>query len=123
MSGQHTPGPWAVLDGTLLRTSEFASFPRTIGKGLDTDGSGPWIHVAHISQNPVVGAEEAEANAHLIAAAPEMLVALERLAERVAELESDLNDGLNEAVRAYYGHVTPALAFAQRIAAKARGEA
>ncbi|WP_288254055.1 hypothetical protein [uncultured Hydrogenophaga sp.] len=69
MSAQHTPGPWFVSKKNPLRVIE--SGPRaltlasagTTGRGVTLDGAQC----------------EAEANARLIAAAPELLAALQEM--------------------------------------------
>ena len=64
MKAQHTPGPWVV-------------FP---APGLDI-GSISWGFVASCTLRP--SPEEMKANAALIAAAPELLAALEAILARV----------------------------------------
>src|SRR5215813_7422945 len=71
MASKHTPGPWAVYrhDGSN----------RLDIMAADGDGEGGWI--AHDISSP---GTEREANARLIAAAPEMLEALREVTKQLA---------------------------------------
>ena len=98
MAGQHTPGPWEACQ------------PYDYG---DFDGEsrlvcGDDMRIAVVHWHPHLNAEMWDANAHLIAAAPELLEALETLE---AALIRDLGAG-------YAG-----VALCQAAIAKARGEA
>jgi hypothetical protein len=64
--------------------------------------------------------EKQNANAHLIAAAPELYGNAEFLCARLRELESLILD--DEVGREYYGHCSPARARLESVLAKARGE-
>ncbi len=70
----HTPGPW-----------EYADFGLIVGPG--PEGIHADIYIAEISteddEGRVAPAEQLTANANLIAAAPELLEALERVLEAV----------------------------------------
>lgn len=77
VSGAHTPGPWRVEDGTTLiwgdciphdHSSRGMGYPIAACR---TNPSGNW------STGPY--ADEAEANARLIAAAPDLLAAVQKL--------------------------------------------
>lgn len=57
---KHTPGPWKADIGTTFVAVHTKGNKKTV----------------HINTNPEKGRDEAEANVHLIAAAPEMLEAL-----------------------------------------------
>ena len=89
---------------------------------------GPWVRVGDtlvgLNDEPVARMHEEtrkrKANAHLIAAAPELYSDAEFLCARVRELENDL--AADETARNYYGHVIPALARMESALAKARGE-
>ena len=87
MKTKHTPGPWKL---ELVRWAESAPIS---GFGISAEGKTPWLCSAgaseranhctvvadeHIEQGVTTGfsASEAEANARLIAAAPELLAAL-----------------------------------------------
>lgn len=59
----HTPGPWEVKDGVLKCTGPYGKF---LFRLVESPGTG----------------SEAEPNARLIAAAPDMLAALKELAVR-----------------------------------------
>lgn len=60
---QHTPGPWSAVFGNGL---------------LSVSVQAPTTHVCLVSKLPTLRCEEAEANARLIAAAPELLAALQK---------------------------------------------
>ncbi len=66
-TASHTPGPWVVARGRINCSGEF-------GYGaITTDEDEPW-YIAKVESLP-----REEANARLIAAAPDMLAALQRL--------------------------------------------
>lgn len=97
---KHTAGPWRVFTSTsgfrLIGIGELN------GTGVADCGFGVWRG----------GSEEAMANARLIAAAPDLLEALEAL--RLQALQSDVNNPANEWGR-------EALAMAHAAINKARG--
>jgi hypothetical protein len=68
---KHTPGPWAIRTAATYRSQVEAIGPK-----------GRADVVARITTPRKGGAEASDANAHLIAAAPVMLAALERV-ERI----------------------------------------
>lgn len=71
LSASHTPGPWHLSpDGRGIYQ----------GRSGDTD-----VYVAEIFPNYGLTIEEANANARLIAAAPELLAALRILTEHAQE--------------------------------------
>lgn len=72
MSTQHTPGPWVA----------FADHPEG---AIPVRADGLLVAVCRYSQNPRIGKENAEANAHLIAAAPELLEALKDVMDRLVD--------------------------------------
>ena len=92
----HTPGPWAVSDQN----------------SLDIEADGEKIATTAITQD-LNAYQQCQADAHLIAAAPELLAALETVTDW---LETELEDA-DAHVRDNAG-LTAALA----ILAKARGE-
>lgn len=64
MSTKHTPGPWRVeQDGNMNPNLTFRI-------------CGPWIHRKSSARQPYHALADTEANARLIAAAPELLEAL-----------------------------------------------
>ncbi len=78
MKTQHTPGPWfAVNDGTSIhdRLTRFDEYGARIGETPNA--------IADIYTMPRLG--EREANARLIAAAPELVAALKSLSEAVRD--------------------------------------
>ena len=72
MSARHTPGPWSVDGIASVKGTSSLDYPITDQRGLC---------VAHVIFNEDGGdnREECHADANLIAAAPELLEALERL--------------------------------------------
>ena len=74
MSAQHTPGPW-----TWLRNDACAGAAL---KGCYVRGGG--VELAMVEARPVASQSVCEANARLIAAAPELLAALEAIYAEVA---------------------------------------
>ena len=77
MNAAHTPGPWKV-DPNFWGDIETAKGELQICT-VDADGD-----VGHNFACPEIA--EAEANARLIAASPDLLEALERLVDRVTDL-------------------------------------
>jgi hypothetical protein len=65
MSAQHTPGPWRTFNGTDVFSDD-----------NDTSGS---KQIADCSMSLIIPSGEQVANARLIAAAPDLLAALEGL--------------------------------------------
>ena len=106
-----TPGPWqAFIDDT---GDKWTGWPISISSVNDIDksivrtgGQWPYEWDAAISQR------EAVANAHLIAAAPEVYEKLEKLVERVEQIQYDHNTSDGDL----------ALDEARAALAKARGE-
>lgn len=103
MDTKHTPGPWGVHgdDGTLIGPSN--------GKQMIAGAK----H-SHVVKEWAVSLEEAQANARLIAAAPDMLAALREV------VSSCCGDTLNEAARERKTH---ALYLAAAAIKKAEGRA
>ena len=74
MSGaQHTPGPWHWV-GTRLKPVDEGQSP-VIGTILDDSGAMVYREASHVKH----AVDECEANRRLIAAAPDLLEALELL--------------------------------------------
>lgn len=96
-SVKHTPGPW-VVGVTVDRTH--GDWPVFRLRGLE---------------DPNPDGAEVQANANLIAAAPDLLAALEAM-DRYFFIEDHTEDGDPEAYRALYEQARAALA-------KARGDA
>ena len=79
--GKHTPGPWRIravskpmeIIGNIHQVTDVESFPTAFVPAWDSPAAGE-----------VYGTEEALANAHLIAAAPDMLEVLREAREHVA---------------------------------------
>jgi hypothetical protein len=76
----HTPGPWHLGERHLLSDSEeqYGYTVTAVGGTPAEQALGATFHVAEVGANP--GDEECESNAHLIAAAPELLRACREMA-------------------------------------------
>lgn len=99
---KHTPGPWAYTEAAI-----------TGDRGIHAEGTGIFAEAfADIRRACENNTAEAEANARLIAAAPDMLEALKAL--RLQALQSNVNSAANE-----WG--LEALAMANAAIAKASG--
>ena len=89
MTTHHTPGPWSFDFGYIVAP--------------DVTGQYPDVYIAKIEEEDedgrVVPEPEQEANARLIAAAPAMLKALQRLTHPAAD-DEDLRDALDVIARA-----------------------
>lgn len=89
MSARHTLGPWKVSENKFWKTNPFSVTTRKCG-----------IHgvaVANLPARKTVSENERRANAHLIAAAPELLEALKTLPQSLASTDDDLNRWLEKA--------------------------
>ncbi|HEJ9506375.1 TPA: hypothetical protein SMN05_000051 [Proteus mirabilis] len=81
MGFKHSPAPWVAVINTDL------DLPGGLIKSGDKS-------IAHTLQK-ATGAEQARANAHLIAAAPELLEQLIRLRNKIASYKPDDEDDLD----------------------------
>ena len=105
MSAKHTPGPWRVdIDRAIVADSQARGIWRTVvaDLGLPTSPN---------------GAQEREANAHLIAAAPDLLEALEELVVTADNMRAWIE---RQAAATPEDHA--AIARARAAIAKAKGE-
>jgi len=80
----HTPGPWTWADGVTCTYAVYAVEPVFPGT-LTRPGGQPVCEIPR-PDNDGRGMEEAEANARLIAAAPELLARLKETEEVAIEL-------------------------------------
>lgn len=93
---QHTPGPWAISPKKTDKFTILADDPNMPGL--------PW-HIAVVCSNVTrslhTDTDDAPANANLIAAAPELLEALQNLVEiGKRDLSNPKHDGYFEAAKA-----------------------
>lgn len=100
MSTKHTPGPWRAVD--------------------TRDGGGQWGAV-YAGPNCICGGMR-EADARLIAAAPELLAALERLTSYAADIHSESDDGVLTPMRDEHPGAWRMIDAARAALAKAKGE-
>lgn len=87
-NARHTPGPWG-LD----------SNPRHVVR-YESANEGRIVDIAIALGS--FDSDEADANAHLIAAAPELLVACRLLLHRLVELDTELGDEMSADTPASY---------------------
>lgn len=90
MTIKHTPGPWVVGSYDFLDQQVYIDAP----SGDPDLGYKSWDGVAiayGCEESPSKGLEKAKANAMLIAAAPELLEALEMCISSMESLLSDFN--------------------------------
>ncbi|HGN0719329.1 TPA: hypothetical protein ACKRNA_001183 [Proteus mirabilis] len=81
MEFKHSPAPWVAVINTDL----------DLPGGLIKSGDKSIVHTLQ----KAIGAEQARANAHLIAAAPELLEQLIRLRNKIASYKPDDDDNLD----------------------------
>jgi hypothetical protein len=74
---KHTPGPWSVINGNLIRVS-----PRNNASPICG------VHLRGVDGDEAKRREVALANAHLIAAAPDLLGALKAISDGLRDTES-----------------------------------
>lgn len=94
MNAQHTPGPWRLNHNTNWKTNPFSVTVRKYGVHSTT--------VANIPTRMTIPPQEQQANARLIAAAPELLDVLLRARDAIESLDgtSAENERLVDAYRA-----------------------
>ena len=110
---KHTPGPWALLNGYDI----FSELGADSGDGYKAPENDGWM-IATVELGSVInddgetieiGHGVARANAHLIAAAPELFEALDKLANGYSGCRWDTG-------------LVPRIEMAKKALAKARGE-
>lgn len=112
---RHTPGPWAVRP----HWSDEERFEVYPDRDVDFGEPSEIAEVCgHYGDDDELAAE-AEANAYLIAAAPELKSEGKFLLARLEEFERDLLD--DDIGREFAGHVAPAIARLRAAVLKAEG--
>ncbi len=98
MEFKHTPAPWVCMNGTDV----FTDLNSVNANGIKSDKTDGWqIADCSVGKTCVDGeyvelsANEQIANAHLIAAAPELLEQLIRLHNKIASYKPDDDDDLD----------------------------
>lgn len=100
MSTKHTPGPWFCSEHRFKEYGDLDLCSHTVTAGREDD---PCLHLATIISDCVV---ESQANARLIAAAPELLDALEEVMDEISgriELEAGTRFRVRAAIRKALG--------------------
>lgn len=87
----HTPGPWLLSHNTNWKTNPFSVTVRKPGVHNTT--------VANIPTRMTIPPQEQQANARLIAAAPELIAMLAKLVGAIDRMPSNPADGLADAAR------------------------
>lgn len=86
----HTPGPWLVNFEQNKFDSRHSKVQVVDGSSASLNNGGLPLVLANVNAMPFNDESEPLANAHLIAAAPDLLAALERLAHPMAD-DDDLD--------------------------------
>ena len=94
-NAKFTPGPWSIKNGVDI----FGPLGGDSGDGVECDPNDGW-HVAEVDEYPsfvlnemvVLGADVRNANAHLIAAAPDLYEALEIMLADYWEASEDFDN-------------------------------
>lgn len=96
---KHTPGPWYLIDDVQLPIQENESSAKYIGtfniktKPLEAHDVGLWLAAVHPYEcSGFTSKEEANANAKLIAAAPDMFTELKDNHEFLLQLYNAINN-------------------------------
>ena len=104
---KHTKGPWAVVE------HDHAICIQTESPSKTKYGASRYAAIGGFDRNDRAQLEEARANARLIAAAPELLDALEQMVSvfldtegRHGESENDAMDAANAAITKATGELT-----------------
>lgn len=89
---KHTPGPWTCRDGGSWWSTDDWGFPYHLVKNSDCIAIAAGDEVVAFSARAFDGwdNDECDANAYLIAAAPELYDKASALAERLTELDISL---------------------------------
>jgi hypothetical protein len=83
----HTPGPWLVNFEQNKFDSRHSKVQVVDGSSASLNNGGLPLVLANVNAMPFNDEDEPLANAHLIASAPDLLAALERLAHPMADDE------------------------------------
>ena len=109
---KHTPGPWEADYGCTV------GHIKSVWPGHE-HGMTPTVARYDMCAPSILGADEPQFNAHLIAAAPELLAALERLLQAN---EADYEHLPDATVRVSFETNSMAIKQARAAIAKAKGE-
>lgn len=104
MDAKHTPGPWTVGEYRRRRSDGVHRGIQINGAPM-SDGFVP--RAAMAAAHPRVSRQQSEANARLIAAAPEMFGDGAFLLDRLDDFEREIDR--DDMSRQWAGHVSPAI--------------
>lgn len=94
-NSKHTDGPWEIEGSRIITKQKYHS----IRQGSDDLKDRVYQGICHIQREPNISGFEAVANARLIAAAPELLEALELAHTALSELyDHDAGEIVNKAI-------------------------
>lgn len=98
-NSKHTPGPWRLIAAGFSQIKDTSHWCCEIYGALERAAI-----VHHCSPSYGIGAEETQANARLIAASPELLAALKRIANATMDADGSTlrpsRDVVEQAIRA-----------------------
>lgn len=114
VSAKHTPGPWNVRDDGMSYACPIIDAP-SVGKGYFASIATATQRDPHPQHGGWISMATAEANACLIAAAPDLLEALEGLKTILLEWHDDHPEEIGDEEHKYLGKANEAIK-------KARGE-
>ena len=102
MSTEYTPGPWKIDETTIGLEDEYQSWWQEIFE-ISSEQENSHIWIAFVQRNPYPGSKhnkQMKANAHLLAAAPDLYEALEMVRDADEDCRKDGFDTIPPSARA-----------------------